>query len=436
VKWTTEPNPRRILRVLNCVCRLGLLAVLTISHFDQTSARAQGTIVFPGVPTISLPPLIWLTNAPPHINDPIGNTNSGGTTNSSVVLQIRVWNGPTNVVTDWRSATAGQPITLIQVGPTAPITYFPPALDLSIINPTISAPANDRFATASEIPSDSRAARFAFNASGASIEQNEPAHPHGPPIATLWWKWTPAYSGSVRFKAVREETGLPLEVFTGNDLRALRLITDNRGRFSKYGIAAHIRLIVRAGQTYYLRTDVPPGDPTFVRSFYNLTDSRLEIQPANARFEGEVDFSLITVPIVRPNDRPILKAQARVFETDKQTPLSGLNYRAQLLAGSLPTALRPCGSSRQFFPAESSSSQLDLRGLFSPSPILVPGSTAGQWIFAQIVVWDASFGTEFETALVEGSAIGASRLVMLKTGSEQTGPAPLVGIRDFAMRIH
>src|SRR4029077_17956942 len=86
-------------------------------------------------------------------------------------------------------------------------------------------------------------------------EPNEPPHKFGPATQSLWWKWTPAQSTTVRLKAVRYQQGALLEVFTGNALENLRPVADNRNTASRMGLSGVLRLRVKAGQTYYIRAD-------------------------------------------------------------------------------------------------------------------------------------------------------------------------------------
>src|SRR5262249_42030296 len=77
---------------------------------------------------------------------------------------------------------------------------------------------NDDFVNAITIPPATRATNYTFNMLGTSGEGGEPRHKKAPALRSLWWKWTPSYSGSVRLKAVSEMHGVPLDVFVGTGL--------------------------------------------------------------------------------------------------------------------------------------------------------------------------------------------------------------------------
>jgi hypothetical protein len=231
----------------------------------------------------------------------------------------------------------------------------------------------------------------------------------------------------VRVKAVRDETGLPLEVYTGSDLEHLRLLADNRGRFGKYGMSGFIRLMIVKGQTYYFRTDVRP-DQLITGTPYG-EDSKLVIEPARSPLAGEVNFSFLPRMGMDLSGR---MAIARAYAEDGRTRLVGTHYRARLYAGRTPIRMFACGTPRSFFPEEMIESLPTFAGLFEDAPVTVP-VYAGQRVWVQVRVWDAFYGETFFAAMENGSPIGTSEVFPVYAGSEAVGPSALTGVGNIIL---
>jgi hypothetical protein len=297
--------------------------------------------------------------------------------------------------------------------------------------------ANDDFVHPTEIDPSATSASFPYGTYWSSAETNEPPHRFGPPSHSLWWKWTPARSGNVRFKATRFDVGMSLEVFTGNDLSNLRPVAGNQNTMFRRGYSGAVRLQVKARQTYYIRVDEDPRGPGApagpVPTGVTPADSVLAIEPASTPLPGQVNFSLIAGGFMGRNG-PVILPFGRVFQPDNQTPLVGFRYRAQLYVGRTPTDLSPVGPPSPFFGDEPYSFNPSYAGLFYPQTVQLPYIRSGQRVYAQIRVWDYNYGTSFENAWVNGGPTGVSMVVKVIAGSEETGPAPLMGMRSFSLR--
>ncbi|HLP76340.1 MAG TPA: hypothetical protein VK327_05415, partial [Candidatus Paceibacterota bacterium] len=310
---------------------------------------------------------------------------------------------------------------------------------------------NDLFSHATVIAPETQSANFNFYTQTASAEPSEPLRYGKAAQYTLWWKWTPSYSGTVRIKAIRDYSytgvpiGLPVEVFAGNDLQHLRRLASNRNKVGIAGLSGIVRLKFQAGKTYYVRTDEYSPGPMPVQP-NDGSPATLSIEPVSQPLPGELNFSLI-VGYRNQNGLSVPIAFARVFGTDGKTPLvgysfgggygggsgSGPNYVAQLYAARTRPELAPVGSVRPFASSWSSARPFPWAGLFSPTPIVLPGIMAGERVFAQIRVWDSNYGDSFENARANGSPTGTSEIVNVVAGSEETGGTLLLGIKSFSL---
>jgi hypothetical protein len=289
--------------------------------------------------------------------------------------------------------------------------------------------ANDDFTNATLVPADTRQTNYATSMAG-SAETGEPFHGTTPARWSLWWKWTPSYSGSVHFKAVRSMQGLPLDIFIGDNFDNLRRIASNDKRTYLPGISGAVSLSVRAGRTYYIRADdlqtpaspglqgTPIGQPQ--------ADVVLTLEPAKTPLHGEIYLSLARGSTFAPS--------ARVYLPDGRTPVTGANFHAQLYVGTSPENLKAVGPQLPFYPGYIEINGQDLAGTFPAVPVLLPNTPAYSWVMAQVRVWDSSYGDSYQAAVANGGLCGASRVLRVRAGSEILGPAPLREISSFKLR--
>ncbi len=282
--------------------------------------------------------------------------------------------------------------------------------------------SNDDFSRATVIPSDITATSFTYEPRWATSESGEPQHRHGPLVGTWWWKWTPSYSGSVRFKATRGTYAVSLEVFSGNSLTNLHRIADNSRKDHLMGIIGSVRVPVRTGQTYYIRVD--DTQPQFHIPFVPDTNITLSLEPATFGPRAELELGLYQS--FAHSRCPM----AHVFMPDGRTPVAGNNFHVQLYVGPTATTLVPVGGITGFL---SSPDRPCGAGAPWPIPVILPAIKAHTRVFAQLRVWDSNAGATYEAAQAAGGLIGESKVVRVITGSEDAGPAPLTGIRNFSL---
>jgi hypothetical protein len=294
---------------------------------------------------------------------------------------------------------------------------------------------NDDFARATVLDPDLERVDVPFAPYWATTEPNEPPHRTGALRFTRWWKWTPTTSANVRVKAERYQAGLPLEVFTGSAPNNLKLVADNRRTYSHVGISGMIRLKVRAGRTYYFRTDEDSRMPvpSDLWSYSTAPLNTLTIEPANTPLPAEVDPSQIVASWIGRGGIRIVTS-GRVYRADGFTPLVGSNYRAQVYAGPSQDHLEPAGHSMIFYPQSYVDAQPDFAGIYGSSPTIISNAIAGQRVFVQIRVWNSEQGNTFEEAAAAGSAVGKSSVISVVGGSEEVGPARLWRIGSFSLR--
>jgi hypothetical protein len=302
--------------------------------------------------------------------------------------------------------------------------------------------ANDNFSNAQVIASQTVATNIEFDITWSSVEAGEPAHGKDAVVRSCWWSWTPASSQSVRIKAVQVSTGLPLDIFIKDSSGNLRLLASNRDRVYEPGFSGIIRVPVKAGRTYYLRvadTRVPlasPGPPGIPLPAYEPPPPvRLTIEPANAPMAGEINFSFFAVQLTRNRHKPVqVMPVARVFLPDGRTPVTGSTYMAQLYAGPAASNLEAAGTPQPFFTPNGLSVPFAWAGVVMPEPVLLPNVTAYHRVYAQVRVWETASGDTYEAAATNGGHVGASAVLQLMAGSEESGPAPLKGLTSFKVQ--
>jgi hypothetical protein len=304
---------------------------------------------------------------------------------------------------------------------------------------------NDAFSNATVVASEVTSTNIVFNSLWSSVESGEPVHDKEVVVWSRWWKWTPSVSRSVRLKAVRDLQGLPLDVFVGDNLGDLRLIASNKDRVYVQGLSGAVRTQVKAGRTCFVRVSdthvplgvpMPPGLPPGFISEPPPPEIILTIEPASNPLQGELDSSFFVTHLTRNKRKPLeFVPGARVFLADGRTPVTGSNYRAQLYAGPGASRLEPVGSPQAFFTPDLVYVPLSWAGVIIPQPVFLTNVTAYHRVFAQVRVWDSNYGETYEAAAAaNGGQVGESAVLKLVAGSEETGPAPLSGLKSF--RLH
>jgi hypothetical protein len=115
----------------------------------------------------------------------------------------------------------------------------------------VAPPANDAFASATEITGNSYTLS-GFSNAGATKEPGEPAHAGDLGGKSVWWKWTAPASGTFQL----ETTGSPLDtllaVYTGSSVGSLSLVASN-DNFS--GSTSLVTFSAVAGTEYRFAVD-------------------------------------------------------------------------------------------------------------------------------------------------------------------------------------
>jgi hypothetical protein len=235
---------------------------------------------------------------------------------------------------------------------------------------------------------------------------------------------------------VRDDHGILLDVFVGSDLLNLNRIAKNDGRAYQNGLSGAVTIPVRAGRTYYIRVDdtsITPGSPVAPGTpiaFSPPPRFDLTIEPASTPPEGEIYASLL-----HPGaSARTLASAAKVYLPDGKTPVTGSSFHAQLYIGENPKTLFPAGPQQPFYDVGDTNIPSSGLGTFEPAIVHTPRIPAYHSIYAQVRVWDSSYGDTYETASANGGLSGMSRGVRMITGSDITGPAALSGIASF--RLH
>jgi len=122
---------------------------------------------------------------------------------------------------------------------------------------------------------------------------------------------------------------------------------------------------------------------------------------------------------------------APVYLSDRVTPLAGLQFQAELLAGPSPTSMVPLAATAFWRGAAAGYYYYSVTG----GIVVVPNVAPGQYAWVQVEVWNTASGASFDQALASGlpDSWWASSVFSVRTGNEQLGgrptpPAPLTGL--------
>lgn len=314
-------------------------------------------------------------------------------------------------------------------------------------------PSNDDFADATIIDAQTVTTNFTVDLSVATAQSGEPRHPDAPARRSVWWKWNPARSMSVRVNAVEDNEGFPIEVFTGSRLGNLSRVADNHATIFKNGWFGDVRFTARTGTTYWIRVDDDRPQPIGTVLPFNQ-DVLFSLGPASTPLPGEVDFSLY----VEPTDaNPAMGKKdsaffplGRAYMPDGRTPVMNAGaltnvptgyYVAQLWTGKSPQRLQAASQPQNFYYTTTTNSNPkvpNLAGMFVPALVTLTNAAPGDQIFAQVRVWMQPYefteaGQTYESAITNGLSYGASRIFPIRAGSEESGPGLLVGVGNFKL---
>ncbi|MCM2358193.1 MAG: S8 family serine peptidase [Geobacteraceae bacterium] len=117
---------------------------------------------------------------------------------------------------------------------------------------SLGAPVNDQFAAATLLAGDSGAAASAT--ANATKEAGEPFHAGNAGGASVWWRWTPPFSGRAVIDTHGSGFDTLLAVYTGADVAALTQVAANDNDGSANGTGA-VTFIALAGTEYRIAVD-------------------------------------------------------------------------------------------------------------------------------------------------------------------------------------
>lgn len=114
---------------------------------------------------------------------------------------------------------------------------------------------------------------------GATSEPNEPILTYMPNGPTVWWRWTPTITGSVRFRTWGSERANMLAVYRGSSIDTLRLAGFASSHFARAN-AADVSLSVNAGETYHIQVlGADFADPFSISSPFLPSRVQLSMEP-------------------------------------------------------------------------------------------------------------------------------------------------------------
>lgn len=142
-----------------------------------------------------------------------------------------------------RLTSSGVPLTDTRNGITKP--------RLNLIA-SVGRPANDAFAAAALLSADS--GTISDENANATKETGEPLHAGNAGGASIWWKWTPSFSGQATFDTHGSGFDTLLAVYTGTAVSTLTSIAANDNDGSPGGTSS-ISFTTQAGTEYRIAVD-------------------------------------------------------------------------------------------------------------------------------------------------------------------------------------
>ena len=142
-------------------------------------------------------------------------------------------------------------------------------------------PPNDHFANAADLGGGLTASASGSNL-WATAEAGEPHQISGPPMASVWYRWTAPQSGVVTVQTCRSNFDTTLAVFTGVALRALGRVAANDNSCGK---RSALRFFGMSGTTYYIAVGGRRGAQRSIE-----LRLRSLIPPPNDDFDSAIDL--------------------------------------------------------------------------------------------------------------------------------------------------
>lgn len=175
-----------------------------------------------------------------------------------------------------------------------------------------------------------------------------------------------------------------------------------------------------------------PGATDLTLSLTNVTASQSGTYSAHlSNVAGTTDTDPYVVNVDSGVGGAVLlsnNSAAPVLDVDGVSPLSGPGFLAQLYAGLPGSALHPVGAAVPFLPTST--------GQFFGGTRHIAEVTPGDLAQVQVRVWESGRGTTYESAVANGSRMGASVAFTVPTGGSGEPPspaAPLAGLASFSL---
>lgn len=182
-----------------------------------------------------------------------------------------------------------------------------------------------------------------------------------------------------------------------------------------------------SGPVLAVPISLPSDSGTYRVRVSNVAGSALS-QPAVV----QVNLNTAPVPLgsVLLANRIVGLLDAPVLDVDGATPVSGSQFRADLLAGPTPDDLTPLGPAAPFL-SGTDAGYVDT----APSAVrLVPGVEPGGIAYVRLRAWDLAAGHTWESANPQAGRMGQSEIVTVVAGGGTTPPAPLTSLTSFSLR--
>ena len=119
----------------------------------------------------------------------------------------------------------------------------------------VGVPFNDNFASAIAISLNSSTATLTGYNTTATKEAGEPNHANNVGGRSVWWKWTPDFTGQVTITTAGSAFDTTLGVYTGSDPTTLTAVATNDDAQPGTDVTSTVTFSAASGTTYYIAVD-------------------------------------------------------------------------------------------------------------------------------------------------------------------------------------
>lgn len=160
-------------------------------------------------------------------------------------------------------------------------------------------PLNDDFAAASVLSAD-QGSRWTEGNEGATSEPGEPDHAGSPAVRSVWYRWTPDFTGTAVLDTLGSDFDTRLAVYTGASVAALTEIAANDDIAYPELVQSEVSFEAVGGTTYYIAVDGVDGAAGAINLSWGQEWSRLRIShqgpdgdPAYDASQSDVAFNSV-----------------------------------------------------------------------------------------------------------------------------------------------